>query len=318
MEKTSLIKSAGPDWGTIGTNHMTRECTKAHQYELCSTCLYSTWPGCQGMFKWCTNWKWKWNRTVGNKTSPVQTSTFFRRNFSKHLVQWCPGTYLDEFDGNWFSFSFTFTMVWTLRGLPGWLKRLNSWLCFLQSRHVLQLTYIQSDHIQFQVIVHCKVAVWTPFLKRALRPHVSRAQGLACPLGAAAKGDMDHRATSPPPIPPLYYHATHHTRTHVPLFPPAEETKLCSTVVSINAIWYHRSGPLTQMGWGEQAPLWCGHNSRVAFPWGVRPVAIKWWFSGHKALLLRLWANVGSHSVLSYTFQHYMASPQDSRNLTNA
>ncbi len=46
--------------------------------------------------------------------------------------------------------------------------------------------------------------------------------------------------------------------------PPAEDTKLCSTVVSTNAISYNRSGPLNLMGWGELAPLWCGHNSLVA------------------------------------------------------
>ena len=72
--------------------------------------------------------------------------------------------------------------------------------------------------------------------------------GLAWPLGAAARGDVGRRAAKPPltprnSVPCLTYPTdTVHALT-IPgpaegefLVPPAEETKLCSTVVSINSI----------------------------------------------------------------------------------
>jgi hypothetical protein len=56
------------------------------------------------------------------------------------------------------------------------------------------------------------------------------------PLGASAEGNVDRRAAHPfpHPLPSLPTILANHAR--LPRVPPAEETKLCSTVVSTNAI----------------------------------------------------------------------------------
>ncbi len=72
-----------------------------------------------------------------------------------------------------------------------------------------------------------------------------------CTLRASARHLAPLSGTHPQPA-----------HTHAP-WPSAEDTKLCSTVVSIDD-----QAPLTLTGWGEPAPSWCGYNSLVTSAWG--------------------------------------------------
>ncbi len=90
---------------------------------------------------------------------------------------------------------------------------------------------------------------WTP----VIYPHGHRSRRRCC-----------HDGTNDPLRHQQYRHAAGAT-----LMPRRAQGLACPLGATAEGDGYHRSGPLTLMGgWGEPAPLWCGHNSLVA-AWGV-------------------------------------------------